>query len=178
MPTADRRLTPADRETLRAVLDRLVPAAGELPGAGAMGLAEPVERHAERSQVMKSALVAVLDALSLDPGLHVAGGFQALKPEQQDEAIHTIEVSMGDQFLQLLRLVYTVYYGDPRVHARVGWPSKPPQPEGFELPPFDEAVLEKIRRRQPFWRKVPAAQAPTSAPPPRPMPPPATTQTT
>jgi hypothetical protein len=173
MPTVDRHLTSADRETLRVVLDRLIPLAGELPGAGAMGLAEAVERNAERSQVMRSALISVLDALSLDPGLHVAGGFQALKPEQQDEAIRTIEVSMPEQFLQLLRLVYAVYYGDPRVHARIGWLSRPPQPEGFELPPFDEAVLEKTRRRQPFWRPVPPPRPPTPAPQSQPPPPPA-----
>lgn len=162
MPTPDRRLAPADRETLRAVLDRLIPPVDELPGAGGMGLTDTVERFAQRAPLMRSALVAVLDALSLDPGLHVTGGFQALKPEQQDEAIRIIEVSMPDQFLQILRLVYSVYYGDPRVHARVGWSARPPQPEGFELPPFDEAVLEKIRRRKPFWRHAPGSPPPAA----------------
>jgi hypothetical protein len=155
VPTAERSLTAADRETLRAVLDRLLPPVGELPGAGAMGLAEVVERNAQRSPSMRSGLLSVLDALSLDPGLHVTGGFQALKPEQQDEAIRTIEVSMAEPFAQFLRLAYVTYYGDPRVHARIGWPSRPLQPDGFELPPFDDAVLEKVRRRKPFWRRVP-----------------------
>lgn len=156
MPTGDGQLTAADMVTLKAALDRLIPPVDDLPGAGSMGLAETVERYSNRSSAMRSALVAVLDALSLDPGLHVSGGFQALKPEQQDEAIRTIEVAMGDKFGQFLKLVYVVYYMDPRVQQRIGWESRPLQPEGFELPPFDEAVLEKARQRKPFWRKAPS----------------------
>jgi len=52
-------------------------------------------------------------------------------------------------------VVYLAYYGDPRVHGRIGWRGGPLQPDGFALPPFDEAILEKTRRRQPFWRRVP-----------------------
>ena len=162
MPTADRSLTPADRETLRGALDRLIPPVDDLPGAGSMGLSDSIERHAQRSPIMRSALISVLDALSLDPGLHASGGFKALKPEQQDEAIRIIEVSMAEPFMHLLRLVYSVYYGDSRVHARIGWPSRPVQPEGFELPPFDEAVLERVRRRKPFWRRVPEEKSPAT----------------
>jgi hypothetical protein len=155
VPTADRNLTEADREALRAVLDRLLPPVGELPGAGTMGIAEVVERNSQFSPAMRSGLMSVLDALSLDPGLHVTGGFRALTREHQDEAIRTVEVSMPEPFNQFLRLAYVSYYGDQRVHARIGWASRPLQPEGFELPPFDDAVLEKVRRRKPFWRPVP-----------------------
>ncbi|MBI4219174.1 MAG: hypothetical protein HY682_03445 [Chloroflexi bacterium] len=154
MPLPDGRLTSADRATLRLVLDRLIPPSGDLPGAGGMSHAEKIEQAAQRTPGFRSALVAVLGAISLDPLSHVTGGFGALKPEQQDEAIRTIEVSMADQFYSLLRLVYAIYYSDPRVHPRIGWVSRPPQPEGFELPAFDESVLEKIRQRKAFWRRV------------------------
>jgi len=156
MPTPDGQLTPADMVTLKIALDRLIPAVDDLPGAGSLGLAENLERFSNRSAAMRSALVAVLDALSLDPGLHVSGGFQALKPEQQDEAIRTVEVALSEKFGQFLKLVYVVYYMDSRVHQRIGWESRPLQPRGFDLIPFDEAVLEKARQRKPFWRKAPS----------------------
>lgn len=156
MPCRDGQLTAADRVTLKATLDRMIPPVDDLPGAGSMGLGESVERYANRSPAMRSALVAILDALSLDPGIHVSGGFQALKAEQQDEAIRSVEVALTEKFGQFLKLVYVVYYMDPRVQRRIGWETRPPQPLGFELPPFDEAILEKQKQRKPFWRKAPS----------------------
>ena len=57
-------------------------------------------------------------------------------------------------FDALLEVVYLAYYGDERVHRRIGWPTGALQPRGFDLPPFDEAILDKTRQRPPFWRPV------------------------
>ena len=40
------------------------------------------------------------------------------------------------------------------VHKRIGWDGQPPQPQGYEMDPWDESVLENARKREPFWRKV------------------------
>ena len=150
----DGRLAAADRVTLAAVLDHLVPPVGELPGAGEMGLAPEVERVARRVPRFRAALLRVMDAISLDMLSHAAGGFRALSPEQQVEAIREVEQSLPRPFAVFVELVYLVYYSDERVHRRIGWKTGGVQPDGFDLPPFDEAVLEKVRQRAPFWRRV------------------------
>ena len=119
-----------------------------------MGLAEKVEQRAQRAPRARSALVAVLDALSLDAASHAAGGYTALAPERQDEALRALEAAIPQQFSIFLQLVYTVYYMEKTVHERIGWHGRPPQPEGYEMAPFDDAVLENARKREPFWRKV------------------------
>ena len=53
-----------------------------------------------------------------------------------------------------MKLTYLIYYGDGRVQARIGWRTGGVQPHGFELPPFEESVLDTTRNRAPFWRKV------------------------
>ncbi len=153
-PTQDGRLVDADRMALAAAMDQLVPPVDDLPGAGSMGLAEHAEKRARGSPRLRSALVAVLDALSLDPSSHAAGGYSALDGERQDEALRTVESSMPDRFIAFLQLVYTVYYMESAVHERTGWHGRPPQPDGYEVPTFDESVLEQVRQREPFWRKV------------------------
>ena len=146
--TAGRSLTEADRAVLRAVMDRLVPPVDDLPGAGTMGLIGAVEAMAHAHPPFHRALLGLLDGLP-------APAFAALAAPDQDKAIARFETDQPAVFSTALEVVYLAYYGDPRVHGRIGWRTGPLQPHGFALPPFDETILEKARRRQPFWRRVP-----------------------
>jgi len=149
MTTMTRSLTDAERIILRAVMDRLVPPIDDLPGAGTMGLLGAVEAMASRHPPFHLALLGLLDGLATE-------GFAALAGPARDNAIRAFEGAHPVLFNAALEVVYLAYYGDPRVHRRIGWRSGPLQPRGFALPPFDEAILEKARQRQPFWRPVPA----------------------
>lgn len=40
------------------------------------------------------------------------------------------------------------------IERSTSYPARPPQPEGYELEPFDDAVLETIRKRGPLFRAV------------------------
>jgi hypothetical protein len=146
--TAERSLTEADRTVLRAVMDRLVPPIDDLPGAGTMGLLDAVEAMASAHPPFHLALLALLDGLP-------ANEFGRLAGADQDKAIGRFETAHPAPFSAALELVYLAYYGDPRVHGRIGWRTGPLQPGGFAVPPFDEAILEKARQRRPFWRRVP-----------------------
>lgn len=147
MTTASRPLSEADRTVLRAMMDRLVPPVDALPGAGAMGLAAEVEAMTGQHSAFHRALVGVLDGLAVE-------AFDRLPGPAQDDAIGAFETLQPVVFNALLEVVYLAYYGDPRVHRRIGWRTGPLQPLGFELPPFDEAILGTTRQRQPFWRSV------------------------
>ena len=57
-------------------------------------------------------------------------------------------------FNTIRTIVYIVYYKDPRVHTRIGGDGRGPQPQGYEMDPWDESVLVNARKREPFWRKV------------------------
>ena len=113
-----------------------------------------VERMANDVARYANALESVLGALSADPLSRAAGGFRALSPEDQDNAIRVIEKNIPADFGTFLEIVYLAYYSQPAVHRRIGWVGRPPQPEGFDLPPFDESILETVRKREPFWRKT------------------------
>jgi hypothetical protein len=81
-----------------------------------------------------------------------------LTESEQIAALKTLEASEPDAFATLILYAYGAYYTDTRVRAvveqRTGYPARPPQPEGYELPPFDERLLEKVKQRPPFWRRV------------------------
>lgn len=155
MPTKMGTLTDSDRRNMRRVMDRLIPAVDNLPGAGSMGLLDEVERMASEHPRFHTSLVRFLDALTMDMSVEAQGGFLALDGEQQDEAIREIEESIGKDFANVLEAVYIAYYSRPDVHARIKWRTGALQPVGFTLPPFDESILDTIRKREPFWRQAP-----------------------
>lgn len=153
-PTRGGRLSDADRLTLVVVMDRLVPAVDELAGAGEMGLAPEVEQRARHHRPLRSALITVMDALSMDLAAHAAGGFRALSEEEQVDSLRQLQEALPEQFSQFMQLVYTIYYMQPEVRERIGWPGGAVQPDGFDVEPFDESILETARKREPFWRRV------------------------
>ena len=135
-----------DLSLLSAALDRVVPAIGDLPGAGAMGLAEVIVDKAGEDQRFESALKTVANALPAD--------FASLDAGDQDDALRNIESCQGEAFGLFLDITYSFYYMRPEVHERLNWHGRAPQPDGNVLPPFDDSVLEVARQRAPLWRRV------------------------
>jgi hypothetical protein len=128
-------------------MDRLVPPVDDLAGAGTMGLLADVETMAARHPPFHRALLRMLEDIAADAIPAQAG-------PAQDFAIRAFERAEPAAFKTVLEVVYLAYYGDARVHRRIGWRTGPVQPRGFTLPPFDEAILETARQRAPLWRRA------------------------
>ncbi|WMS42579.1 hypothetical protein RDV64_21355 [Acuticoccus sp. MNP-M23] len=138
-------------DRLAIVLDRLLPgdSARGWPAAGALGLATAVRSLAdERGKAAE--LAASLASLPAD--------FDILPEPRQTDALRQLELAEADAFAQLLVLAYGAYYTDVRVRrvveTRTAYPARPPQPEGYALPPFDEKLIETVRQRAPYWRRT------------------------
>ncbi len=73
--------------------------------------------------------------------------------------LREIEITRPGAFEQVVKAAYSAYYTDPAVRdviARLtGYENRPPQPLGYQLPEFDESLLERVRSRGPIWRPVP-----------------------
>jgi hypothetical protein len=143
------------RALLAAALDRLVPPNGDLPGAGGLGVAEPIERTLAGSATLRRLFLEGLVEVDLAAG---AAGFRSLDGRAQDEVLRRVEAGHGAFFAALLNHAYRGYYTHPRVlqslERATGYPARPPQPLGQAIEPWDEGLLEKQRRRAPFWRRT------------------------
>jgi hypothetical protein len=140
------------RATLRAALDRIVPANGPLPGAGALAAID-VEERVWALPALRRAILDGLTRLDLAAWQTHDRPFADLPPEGQDATLRRAESEDPRFFDLLVRQAYAAYYGHPRVVATLGLlPS--PQPRGYTLPPFDPALLDQVRARGPIWRKT------------------------
>ena len=120
--------------SLAALLATLLPE--ELPWPSGAVVAAELERD--------EAINVVLGAL---PPSFVAG---------DEEALRRVEAQDSGTFARAVAAAYLAYYTHPEVRRVLeqvtGYAARPPQPLGYELPPFDETLLERQRVRPPFWR--------------------------
>lgn len=154
MPDKKNKFSDLDKRNLKAIMDRLIPPVGELPGAGSIDLIKEVEKMSFEHDRFKKSVFLFLEALSLDMSVQAFGGLMAIPDDQKDNIISEIETVLPEIFKNFLEVVYLAYYQDTAVHKHIGWATGPLQPNGFMLQKFDETILRKIREREPFWRKV------------------------
>lgn len=119
------------------LLDVLIPAFDGLPGAGGLGLAPSVASDAAANPRFADALALVLDALAGSPF--------------RESDVRSVAERKPEAFADVVNLAYTNYYTEPRVLAVVerntGYRAEPPQPNGYDLAPFDPSLLDNVRHR-------------------------------
>ena len=147
--TASAQQNSVDEELLDAILDRLIPAVEDLPSAGQMGLTPEIVRLAAQQTRFNNIFQNAIEVFGT-----ASPTFTSSNGDQQDDAIRTFESASPELFGALLSIAYIVYYKDSRVHTRIGWEGRTPQPDGNYMEPWDESVLDNMRKREPFWRKA------------------------
>jgi hypothetical protein len=72
----------------------------------------------------------------------------------QTRLLEEVERTQPGFFVALVEHTYRGYYTLAVVHNAIGHDSRPPQPLGHTLAPFDPALLDRQRERLPFWRQT------------------------
>lgn len=142
------------RASLQAAVDEIIPAGGQmLPASGAGALAYFERRRAEEAAFAKN-LDAGLE--SLDRLCRESSGvaFGAASREQRIGALRALESSLPQLFAELRDTTYEAYYTNPEVWRLIGYDFRTSSLPTAPLPEFDEALLARVRRMAPFYRKA------------------------
>ena len=118
MPNQDGSLTESDRATLARALDHMIPGTNPNLAASALDLGADLDKKTLEDKLSRSALLRVIEALSLDMTSHVVGGFSAMTEQQQIDALLNIEHLLPDEFTGILELARNLYYADERTPER------------------------------------------------------------
>ena len=154
MSTSRQVFSPAQRQLLDAVLDRIIPSQENRPGAGSLGVGDFVESVAVGEPGLIRLFMQGLAAIEIAAAERGPDGFAALSNEAKDDALRSVEASHADFFDQLVLQVYNGYYTNLTVFESIGYnlPSVPAPGTKLEL--LDESLLEAQRQRPPFWTRV------------------------
>jgi len=144
------------RAALAALLDELVPPRPEadLPGAGGLGLAGEIERALREKPELRAVVAPGLETLDALVRARGADTLAVLAPEERRAVLADLAARAPALLPTLAFVTYIAYYQDPRVLVALGREPRPPFPKGYELPPFDESLLAKVRQRAPFYREA------------------------
>ena len=153
MSTANRMsgqsiLSDVQRAMLAAVLNRIVPAAGDMPAAGDLGIAGFVESVAAGSTGKRRTLVDGLVEIALAASER-GGSFAALSEAAQIDALRAVETSSPGFFQELVTQTYRGYYTDETVCRALGY--RPPNRDDYDPLPFDQSLLDPVRQRGQVW---------------------------
>ena len=154
MSTSRQVFSPAQRETLDAVLDRLIPPQEDRPGAGSLGIGDFVESVAVGEPGLTRMFVQGLAAIEIAASERGVGGFPSLSNEAKDTTLRAVEQSQGDFFEQLILQTYNGYYTNLTVFESIGYTLPSVPSPGAKLDLLDETLLEAQRQRPPFWTRV------------------------
>ena len=141
----------AERELLRIVLDRLIPAAGTFPAAGDLGVGAHLETGTTAG--VRRLFVEGLRQIAMASERLQPEGFGALTGQQQDSVLERLERDQPIFFEMLVRQTYGGYYSHATVLRLLG-EDVPPQPRGHRVDPFDP----------PSSRGSSGARSPTASP--------------
>ena len=146
-------LTSVQRETLRAVLNTIVPASadGRLPGAAEL---DPVLRHVAQAEGLVAALRGQLDTLQRDAIERFGAAFAALDDAGRIALLGELRARDAVLLQQLAVETLTCYYQQDRVLEGLGMEARPPYPKGYQVEQGDLSLLEPVIARGRIYREV------------------------
>jgi hypothetical protein len=149
-------------EGQRAALEhwtaRLIPGDREWPDARQVEAAAYIDAVLAAEPVA-SRVVTALARLEAAAAELCSAPFSDCPPRSQDQLLEELsrDPASADAFTQVLELTYEAYYRDPAVcdvmTRRTGFDSALPH-LGSEMEPFDEALLDRVRRLSPRYREA------------------------
>ena len=145
-------LSPAHRKLLHAVVDRIIPPGDGVPGARQVRAAEHVEGICGVSPQSRALLANGLKAIEAASGRTHAVEFVTLSDGEKTEVLKQVESQHAEFFAVLVRETYSGYYSSPEVLRVKGLPLSAPQPEGYEIEPFNDVLLDGVRKRGKAYR--------------------------
>ena len=143
-------LSPAETRDLRAFAGLMIPASARygVPGADDETIFADIVTNLGRDRDDVAAAIARLAAL--------AGGlFAEAAAERRQEAAAAFRTEGGPALAAITRVILLCYYRDDRVMRSLGQEPRPPFPKGHTVEQGDWSLLDPVKARQPFYRRVP-----------------------
>ena len=152
------RVFDADRaQTLHAWVETLIPADQNWPSAAETDAVGYIEATAFAAAPLRPLLIGSIDAVvaATIERFGDAARFAALSLADRQQILATLEEKSPAGFQLVLELTFEAYYRDERVieitEHRTGFSMRRAM-VGWELEPFDESQLDRVRRLPPRFR--------------------------
>ena len=136
---------------LKSFLEVIIPSNDDMPSAKDIDL--NLDNILKENQKYIKPIKEIVGFMQKEPASRVMGGVLSLNEIQKIDILKMAEHLFSDQFGIFIELIYLGYYSNPEVHKKINW-TLDQEGRDFNHTPFDDSILEKISKRDPFWRKA------------------------
>ena len=154
MGTKKQVFSAAQRSLLTEVINRIIPAKDNLPGAGDLGITAFIEDTVAGAPDLTRLFNDGLAKIGVTAGKDSGCGFELLSNAAQDDLLRSIESANPVFFDQLVLQTYNGYYTSPEVFELIGYALPKPAPVGPQPELLDVTLLDQQRKREPFWKII------------------------
>lgn len=142
-------LTDAEARDLRLLAAEMIPASTtyKVPGADDPLIFADILKSLDRDFDDTRTALAHLVRLA-------GGAFATLPAGRRAQVAATFKQEGGTPLSALNRVVLLCYYRDDRVMRSLGQEPRSPFPKGHAVEQGDWSLLDPVKARKPFWRKV------------------------
>lgn len=152
MTTSNAYFSKSQFELVILVLNRIIPAGGNMPAAGdvaAVYVDEVVSESKELRRLFGDGLAQIQIAAQTSFGQE----FAELSVDQRDTVLMRVEVGHSEFFDKLVWQTYNGYYTNPKILELLGLEARPPQPRGHRLEQGNLRLIENVKKRGIAYRK-------------------------
>ncbi len=146
-----RFLSQNQRSLVTAVLDRLIPSQGDMPGAGEAGTADYLDSIAADSTQLARLFSGGLQDIEIAAS-RLESSFEELSGDRRGEILRGVEANNPEFFDALVRHTYNGYYSNSKVVEALGLDPRPPQPRGNRVERGDLTSLQVVVERGQAYR--------------------------
>ena len=115
MAKGNRVFTDSQESLIKDVVNRIVPAEGEFPGAGDLGVASHFDAAVGQSARLTKLFLTGLSHIEVVALRSQGKDFGALSPEERDQVLRQVERDQPEFFNALVQHTYNGYYTNPAV---------------------------------------------------------------
>jgi hypothetical protein len=144
-----------ERETLRLVVDGLIPRGAGRPAASEAGGHAYLERRAAEEEAFARELERGIRSLDEAARAKWGAPFPRLAEDARAALLRDLERTEGELFATLRDAVYEAYYTRPEVWSRIGYEFHTGIEPRLAVERFDEAVLQKAHELPRWYREAP-----------------------
>ena len=152
-PILDCNLSAEQQETLRQLLDEIIPAdpTRNKPSAAEIGV---LAYLLDQDSAYLTELRVELDTLDEHAQAQTGRRFVESTGTTRTELTETCKREHPQIFQRLVAHTAACYYQDGRAMQAIGLPPRPPYPEGYTVRRGDLTLLEPVRQRGSIWRRT------------------------
>lgn len=147
-------LDDSQQETLKWVMDEIIPANEKMPSASKIGSVNYILSILKELPELSPLFIGITDKIEAQSLQKSNSNFSKLNKEERIKVMIAIEQSEPELFKVLKDFTYESYYTSKEVYELIKYEPHPTGTIGPEMRPFDEKLLDRVKNTPPTYTKI------------------------